>query len=176
VEENLRQTIEVVREACSYGAGVEGEIEHITGVEDGVGSDGVAQRQDLEVTVRFLQETGVDVFAPAIGNAHGIYHSTPTLDSQRVRDIIAIHPVPMALHGGSGLTREQFHTLIKAGCAKVNISTSVKRCFMQNSLNYLESAQRSDIWDPPSLFADVSKAVTGLTVGLAETFGSAGRC
>jgi fructose-bisphosphate aldolase, class II len=176
VEENLRQTIEVIREARAYGAHVEGEIEHITGVEDGVGSDDEAQQQDFGVTLRFLRKTGVDVFAPAIGNAHGIYLSTPTLDIQRVRDIVTKHPVPIALHGGSGLTREQFRALIEAGCAKVNISTSLKRCFMQDSLSYLRVAEQTDTWDPPSLFADVRRRVIALTFDLAETFGSAGRC
>lgn len=64
VEENMRQTVEVVAEARAYGAAVEGEIESITGVEDGVGSDTAARQQDLAVALEFLRTTGVDVFAP----------------------------------------------------------------------------------------------------------------
>lgn len=63
VEENMRQTVEVVAEARAYGAAVEGEIESITGVEDGVGSDTAARKQDLAVALEFLRTTGVDVFA-----------------------------------------------------------------------------------------------------------------
>ena len=64
VEENLRQTIEVVAEARQYGAHVEGEIESITGVEDGIGSDTEAKRQSLDVVLDFIERTEVDVFAP----------------------------------------------------------------------------------------------------------------
>jgi len=73
VEENLRQTKLVVAEAREYGAHVEGEIESITGVEDGIGSDEVDRIQPLEVALNFIAESQVDVFAPAIGNAHGRY-------------------------------------------------------------------------------------------------------
>ncbi|HEY6745187.1 MAG TPA: class II fructose-bisphosphate aldolase, partial [Mycobacteriales bacterium] len=69
IEENQRQTVEVVAEARQYGAQVEGEVESITGVEDGIGSDTEAARQDLGAVVDFIRTTGVDVFAPAIGNA-----------------------------------------------------------------------------------------------------------
>ena len=75
VEENQRQTKEVVAEARRYGAHVEGEIEGIKGVEDGVGSDKESDRQSLEVALTFIRETGIDCFAPAIGNAHGMYAS-----------------------------------------------------------------------------------------------------
>jgi ketose-bisphosphate aldolase len=104
VEENQRQTIEVVAEARSYGANVEGEIESITGVEDGIGSDEEAQRQELPVALEFIRATGIDVFAPAIGNAHGVYHAEPKLDAQRVSDIVAAVRIPIALHGGTGMT------------------------------------------------------------------------
>lgn len=175
VEENLRQTIEVVGEAHRYGAHVEGEIESITGVEDGHGSDEEASRQTLEVSVDFIRQTGVDVFAPAIGNAHGIYHREPVLDFQRVSDLVASEPVPIALHGGSGLTTKQLHDLIARGCAKVNISTALKRLFMRSSLRSLEAAEERDKWDPPSLFSDVRDDVVAFTVDLAEVFGSAGK-
>ena len=79
VEENQRQTKEVVAEARRYGAHVEGEIEGIKGVEDGVGSDEESTRQSLDVALTFIRETGIDCFAPAIGNAHGMYASAPTL-------------------------------------------------------------------------------------------------
>ncbi len=94
VEENKRQTIEVVAEARSYGASVEGEIESITGVEDGIGSDEESRRQSLPVALDFIRATGVDVFAPAIGNAHGVYRTEPKLDAQRVSDIVAAEPDP----------------------------------------------------------------------------------
>jgi ketose-bisphosphate aldolase len=175
VEENQRQTVEVVAEARKYGAQVEGEIEGITGVEDGVGSDTEAQRQSLEVAVGFVRTTGVDVFAPAIGNAHGIYHSAPELDGQRISELVAATGVPMALHGGSGLTKEQFQDLIARGCAKVNISTALKVAYMKASLEHLEEAKAKDKWDPPSLFSHIHAAVKAMAVEHIEMFGSGGR-
>lgn len=175
VEENLRQTIEVVAEARRHGADVEGEIESITGVEDGVGSDTEVERQSLDVVLDFLARTGVDVFAPSIGNAHGSYKQEPVLDYQRVSDIVAAHPIAIALHGGSGMTDEQFRELIARGCVKVNISTALKETFMKSSLRFLEDARARDKWDPPSLFAAVNADVVELTAGLMRQFGSAGK-
>ena len=175
VEENQRQTVEVVAEARRYDADVEGEIESITGQEDGIGSDEESKRQTLEVTLRYLEATGVDVFAPAIGNAHGTYSRAPVLDFQRVSDIVAAHPVPIALHGGSGLSDEQFRDCIARGCAKVNISTALKETFMKSSLAFLSEAEAKGKWDPPSLFTSVGAAVRELTGHFAEVFGSAGK-
>jgi fructose-bisphosphate aldolase class II len=175
VEENLRQTVEVVAEARQRGAHVEGEIEAITGVEDGVGSDSVAHRQSLEVTLDFIRRTGVDVFAPSIGNAHGVYTSEPELDFERVSDIVAAEPIPIALHGGSGMSDDQFRDLIARGCAKVNISTSLKMQYMTSSLKGLRAAEATNKWDPPTLFRAVAADVRALTVDLATTFGSAGK-
>ncbi|MGZ5307069.1 MAG: class II fructose-bisphosphate aldolase, partial [Actinomycetota bacterium] len=137
VEENQRQTKEVVAEAHRQGAHVEGEIEGIKGVEDGVGSDERSTRQSLDVALEFIRSTGIDCFAPAIGNAHGMYATEPTLDSQRVTDIVEAEPIPIALHGGSGMTDAQFADLIARGCAKVNISTALKRRYMQSNLAFL---------------------------------------
>ena len=102
-----------------------------------MGSDEASKRQSLEVALDFIRATGVDCFAPAIGNAHGMYKSEPKLDAQRVSDIVAATPVPIALHGGTGMTDQQFRDLISRGCAKVNISTAVKMTFMKSNLSVL---------------------------------------
>ena len=175
VAENQRQTVEIVAEARSYGAHVEGEIEAITGVEDGIGSDEVAQQQSLATAVGFIRTTGVNVFAPAIGNAHGVYRTEPKLDAQRVSDIVAISPLPIALHGGTGMTDAQFHDLIARGCAKVNISTALKVTFMKSSLEFLRDAEQRDSWDPPSLFAAAAAAVRDMAAEHMRRFGSVGK-
>jgi ketose-bisphosphate aldolase len=175
VEENQRQTIEVVKEAHAVGAAVEGEIEAITGVEDDHGSDEEAGRESLETSLTFIEETGVDVFAPSIGNAHGSYKKALVIDFDRVSDIVAAHPIPIALHGGSGLSDDQFSELIARGCAKVNISTALKELYMKSTLDFLLETQKKNKWDPPSLFADTRAAVVGMVVGLTEQFGSAGK-
>ena len=175
VEENMRQTVEVVAEARSYGAHVEGEIEAITGVEDGIGSDEEARRQSLPVALEFIRTTGVDVFAPAIGNAHGVYRAEPKLDAQRVSDIVVAEPIPIALHGGTGMTDAQFTDLIARGCAKVNISTALKVTYMKANLAFLRGAQERDTWDPPSLFTAVRTAVRDMAADHMRRFGSVGK-
>ena len=175
VEENQRQTIEVVAEARRYGAQVEGEIEAITGVEDDHGSDSVAPQQSLETALNFIDATGIDVFAPSIGNAHGSYKAAPVLDVGRVTEIVDARNIPIALHGGSGLSPEQFADLIARGCAKVNISTALKETFMQSSLAFLKQAEQNSKWDPPSLFKHTRADVMAMVKELTEQFGSAGK-
>ncbi len=175
VEENMRQTVEVVAEARSYGAHVEGEIEAITGVEDDIGSDEEARRQSLPVALEFIRTTGVDVFAPAIGNAHGVYRSEPRLDAQRVSDIVAAEPIPIALHGGTGMTDAQFTDLIARGCAKVNISTALKVTYMKANLAFLRGAQERDTWDPPSQFTPARTALRDMAADHMRRFGSVGK-
>jgi fructose-bisphosphate aldolase class II len=175
VEENQRQTVEVVAEARAYGAHVEGEIESITGVEDDIGSEEEAQRQSLPVALEFIRATGIDVFAPAIGNAHGVYRAEPKLDAQRVSDIVAAQPIPIALHGGTGMTDAQFTDLIARGCAKVNISTALKVTYMKANLAFLRGAEERDSWDPPSLFTATRTAVKDMAADHMRRFGSVGR-
>jgi fructose-bisphosphate aldolase class II len=175
VAENLRQTQEVVREAADRGAHVEGEIEGIQGVEDGIGSDEASAQQSLEVAVDFIQRTGVHCFAPAIGNAHGQYTSAPVLDHQRVTDLVEATGVPMALHGGTGLSADQFRDLIARGCAKVNISTGLKESYMKASLAFLRGAEEQGKWDPPSLFDAQRTAVMETVREHLQLFGSSGK-
>ena len=173
VEENRRQCIEVVAEAKRYGAAVEGEIEGIKGVEDDIGSDAAGPIQSLEVALVFIRSTGIDCFAPAIGNAHGAYRTTPTLDSQRVSDIVAAEAIPIALHGGTGMTPEQFSDLIARGCAKVNISTALKIRFMQSGYDHMTAHPGE--YDPPALFRAQRAAVIEMAKDHIRMFGSEGR-
>jgi fructose-bisphosphate aldolase class II len=175
VAENLEQTTEVVAEARRHGAHVEGEIEGIEGVEDDVGSDAASALQSLDVAVDFIKRTGVDCFAPAIGNAHGQYKRAPKLNHQRVTDLVEATGVPMALHGGTGLSAEQFQDLIARGCAKVNISTALKESYMKSSLEFLRGAEEKGKWDPPSLFTHQRNAVITMAREHIRMFGGAGR-
>ena len=173
VKDNQRQTIEVVAEARAYGAQVEGEIEGIVGVDDGIGSDEASTVQSLDTALDFIRSTGVDIFAPYIGNAHGMYKAAPKLDAQRVSDIVAAVPIPIALHGGTGLLPEQFNDLIARGCAKVNISTAVKISYMRANLVYLQDHPGK--YDPPSLFRFVRAEVMAMAADHIRMFGSAGK-
>ena len=173
VEENTRQTIEVVAEADSYGAQVEGEIETVGGVEDGVGSDDASAVHPTTVSGEFIARTGVYSFAPAIGTAHGLYKTSPELHPERVSEFVAEHPIAMVLHGGTGLTAEQFADLISRGCAKVNISTALKIAFVDGYRGYLDANPGKH--DPPALLAHVREAVKAMAVRHIRMFGSAGK-
>lgn len=172
VEENKRQCVEVVAEARTYGADVEGEIEGFKRTEEMTG-DEAANVQTLETVVDFVKTTGVDVFAPAIGNAHGVYASTPHLDSQRVTDIVEATGIPVALHGGTGMTAEQFTDLIGRGCAKVNISTALKIAFMKSGYDFM--TENPGKYDPPSIFKVQRAAVMEMAKDHMRKFGSEGK-
>ena len=170
VEENQRQCIEVVAEARRYGAAVEGEIEGFKRTEEMTG-DEAEHVQSLETVVQFVKATGVDVFAPAIGNAHGTYKAAPHLDSQRVTDIVEATGIPVALHGGTGMSAEQFTDLIARGCAKVNISTALKIAFMSSGYDFL--VQNPGKYDPPSQMKVQRAAVKAMAEDHIRMFGSA---
>ena len=172
VEENKRQCIEVVAEARRYGAHVEGEIEGFKRTEEMTG-DEVAEEQSLETVVDFIRSTGVDVFAPAIGNAHGMYKTTPKLDNQRVTDIVEATGIPVALHGGTGMTPEQFSDLIGRGCAKVNISTALKIAFMKSGYDFM--TEHPGDYDPPKIFTAQRAAVMEMARYHIRLFGSEGK-
>jgi ketose-bisphosphate aldolase len=173
VAENTRQTAEVVEEARAYGAHVEGEIESVLGVEDGVGSDVAGRIHPVEVSADFIEKTGVYAFAPAVGTAHGLYAEKPELMPERVTQLIDVQPIPMVLHGGTGLQEGQFQDLIARGCAKVNISTALKIVYIDTLREYLEANPKKH--DPPSLFAPVHAAVKETAARHMRMFGSVGK-
>jgi fructose-bisphosphate aldolase class II len=173
VAENTRQTIEVVAEAERFGAHVEGEIESVVGVEDGIGSEEGGEVHPVAVSNEFIAATGVYCFAPAIGTAHGLYKGEPKLAPERVSEIVEVHPIPQVLHGGTGLTEDQFADLIARGCAKVNISTALKIAFIDAHREYLDANPGKH--DPPALFKHVRAAVKEMAEYHIRTFGSAGR-
>jgi len=176
VEENKRQTIEVVAEAARYGALVEGEIEGFKRVDEMADDSGIDEgidEQTLETAVDFVRSTGVDIFAPAIGNAHGMYTTTPKLDNQRVSDIVEATGKPVALHGGTGMTAEQFRDLIARGCAKVNISTALKIAFIQAGYDYV--SEHPTEYDPPKLFVAQRAAVLDMAKEHIARFGAQGQ-
>jgi fructose-bisphosphate aldolase class II len=172
VEENKRQCVEVVAEARQYGALVEGEIEGFKRVEDAAENADV-EEQTLETVVDFIETTGVEIFAPAIGNAHGMYRATPTLDNQRVTDIVEATGIPVALHGGTGMTADQFRDLVARGCAKVNISTALKIAFMQAGHDYL--TENPGAYDPPAQMARQHRAVVDMAKDHIRMLGSDGK-
>lgn len=122
VAENLKETAQVVRIAHAMGASVEGEIGHVGSAAD---DDAASQYTLPSEAVDFVQATGVDALAVAIGTAHGVYKTKPKLDIDRLREIRSATDTPLVLHGGSGLSDDDFRNCIAAGIAKVNIHTDM---------------------------------------------------
>ncbi len=170
-----RETAEVVGEAHGAGVDVESEIENIIGVEDGVGSDVSLHSYDVATLAAVAERTGADLLAPQLGTAHGEYKAQPVLLPQRVRELAALTDRPIVLHGGTGLTPDDFATFIAAGVSKINISTGVKVAYMRSAEKHLAEARARDRWDPPSMFRDISAAVQAAIAVHIEEFGAAGR-
>jgi ketose-bisphosphate aldolase len=172
-EDNMAQTKEVVALAHRHGVAVEGELEAVKGVEDGVGSDQEGAVVPLDKAVAFIRATGIDLFAPAIGTAHGMYKGTPRINFQRVSEIVAAEPVPLVVHGGTGLSEETFQELIRRGAPKINISTQLKITFADGFRTYLE--QKPTEYDPLKLLGAVKKNMTAQVMYFMRVFGSEGR-
>ena len=122
--QNLAETAQIVKIAHSFGASVEGEIGHVgeAATNDGAVSDMYTTPKEA---ADFVAATGVDALAVAIGTAHGAYKTKPCLDIERLKQIRATIDTPLVLHGGSGLSDDDFKNTIKAGIAKVNIFTDL---------------------------------------------------
>ena len=129
-EENIKKVAEMAEIAHSYGATIEGELGHVgnnTDSKEGeeTAVDMSAMYTDPAVAKEFVERTGVDALAIAVGTAHGSYKLKPKLDFDRIKEIAAAVNVPLVLHGGSGLTDEDFKKAIQCGISKINIFTDL---------------------------------------------------
>ncbi|MBQ4613033.1 MAG: class II fructose-bisphosphate aldolase [Clostridia bacterium] len=129
-DDNVRKVKEMADIAHSYGATIEGELGHVGDNEGSAeGSSHLADPSkyftDPKLAKDFVEKTGVDALAIAVGNAHGAYKLPPKLDFERIRTIANTVDVPLVLHGGSGLTDNDFRQAIKEGISKVNIFTDI---------------------------------------------------
>jgi len=124
LEENLANAGRVAGAARAAGVGVEAEL-GIVGRGSEYDSSNNEGLTDVESAARFASESGCDVLAVAIGTAHGLYSAEPRLDLDRLRQIRSRVDLPLAVHGGSGLSEEQFRAVIEAGVSKINIGTDL---------------------------------------------------
>ena len=127
-EENLARVAEMVRICHGMGATVEGELGHV-GDNEGAGKleNPSDYYTDPAVAADFVRKTGVDALAVAVGNAHGDYAFPPKLDFGRISDISRITGLPLVLHGGSGLSDQDFREAAERGICKVNIFTDLDK-------------------------------------------------
>ena len=121
-EENLVNTKKAVTMARNYNAGVEAELGAMPSREGGEAASGPVYTDPAQA-VEFCRETGIDALAPSFGTAHGIYKAKPMLDLERVRIISEKTGLPLVMHGGSGVSEEDYRRAIRAGIRKINYYT-----------------------------------------------------
>ena len=164
-EENVRQT-KLVADYC-HGLGditVEGELGTVCGVEDQVRvAEDEAALCNPDKAEEFVERTDVDLFAPAIGTAHGIYKTeNPKIDFDRFDKIFKILNstslrVPLVIHGGTGLKDDVIKKLVMLGGSKFNVSTELKHTLIDATYNYI--SDHRDEYDPGKIDKAVNKAV-----------------
>ncbi len=173
-EENVALSRQVVAMARPKDITVEAELGAIVGVEDDIHvKEQDAHLADPRQAVEFCAKVEPDCFAPAIGTAHGIYKGEPKIAYDILQQVAASTGVPIALHGGTGLSDAVFRKCIALGCAKVNISTQIKYAFIDGFVGY-HSAHGTQ-YDPLKVikaqFDEMKKAI----VENIRLFGSAGK-
>lgn len=169
-EQNIAETREMVKIAHAFGATVEGEIGHVgeAAKEDNLLTDMYTTPEEAKA---YLEATGVDALAVAIGSAHGVYKKKPMLNIERLKEISSAVKVPLVLHGGSGLSDDDFKNTIRNGIAKVNIFTDLclagERAMKdgeEKKLGYLETRNlkveyiKEAVKHKMTLFGSVNKA------------------
>ena len=172
--ENLALTQEVAGMAGPEDATVEAEIGAIVGVEDDIHvKEQDAHLADVGEAERFCAQVSLDCFAPAIGTAHGVYKGRPRIAFDRLEQIARRTGLPLALHGGTGLSDDVFRRCISLGCAKVNISTQLKYAHIDGFVEYYRSNDQE--YNPlKNLAAQYERLKEGIVRDI-ELFGSAGK-
>lgn len=172
-EENVRKVKEMADIAHSYGATIEGELGHVGDNEGSAeGSSHLADPSafftDPGLAKDFVEKTGVDALAIAVGNAHGAYKLPPKLDFERIRTIAKTVDVPLVLHGGSGLTDNDFKQAIQDGISKVNIFTDINVAAVEAEFKKFSDMNKGII----DLIPAAVEAVKLATMNKLELFGS----
>lgn len=120
-EQNLMETAEIVKAAHSVGVSVEAELGHVANINEDPGEDNIYT--DPALAEEFVKRTGVDCLAVAFGTAHGLYVKQPRLDLSIVTQISEKTGIPLVMHGGSGVSGDNYRRAIKEGICKINYYT-----------------------------------------------------
>ena len=173
-EDNIRETAEIVQYAAIYGCSVEAELGRIGGKEEQIKvNEKEADLTDPNDVPRFVEETGLDALAIAIGTAHGFYKSEPKLDFERLKAIVGITKVPLVLHGGTGVPVDDFKKAVRLGMSKINVGTELKATYT-NAVRDAICANPNEI-DPRKFMRLVKEKCSEVVQGKIEIFGSTNR-
>ena len=166
--ENVRVSAEIVKVAHAMGVGVECELGSVGGLSDERGRADAVIYTDPADARAFLEQTGADFLAVSIGTQHGVYRAAPKLDIPRLREIRRAVDAPLVLHGGSGLSDDDFHNTIAGGISKINVYTDV-----------VLAAKKAISEHPDADYVDLNRhaetAMREATAQKLRLFGSAGR-
>lgn len=175
-KENVEKTRRVVEACRTRGVSVEAELGAVGGDEGG-GLESEADPSlftDPEQAREFVQTTGVDALAVAIGNAHGKYKREPKLDLDRLADVAEATRLPLVLHGGSGIPDADMRGAIERGIAKINFFTGMAQGAAEATADYLKNAG-GKYNDYPEMLASVKRRVTDIVRAQMALFGSEGK-
>lgn len=164
-EENTANTLVAVESAKQTGASVEAEIGSMGAREGGEGSD-TSIYTDPAAAVKFVADTGIDALACAFGTSHGFYRDKPKLDFERLSKIHSLIDVPIVMHGGSGVSEEDYREVIKRGVRKVNYYTYMAKAGgdaisnktysqFHDALKDAEKAMRDNVKNAISVFSEL---------------------
>jgi ketose-bisphosphate aldolase len=162
-DENIRITKQVVNLSAGYDANVEAELGFVAKLGQKHNSQGFTRPEDA---VRFVNKTGVHSLAVAIGSAHGFYKKAPKLDIELLARINESTPVPLVLHGCSGIPDAMLQEAIRNGICKINLATETKNTFM---LALKERLRNNSEIDLRIVFPDATQAVEDLIVKKIKT-------
>lgn len=155
-EENIKITQEVVKRARTYGAHVEAELGYVAKLGQSHSKEGFTQPAEA---LAFVEATGVDALAVAIGSAHGFYKKEPELDFELLAAIKKVCQATLVLHGSSGIPAEQLRKAMTLGICKINLATEIKNAFMNTLKQHL--LERDEI-DLRKVFPIATREVTKL--------------
>ena len=144
LEENIKKTKKVVDYAHSKDITVEAELGHVGGMEDDVKS--TILLADFDECIRFVNETGIDSFAPAIGTVHGIYKGMLNIDYDLISKLRNSLSVPLVMHGGSGLSHDILRHAIKCGITKINVNSDIQYVWSEAVKDFIKN--NPNVYDP----------------------------
>lgn len=174
LEDNIAITNRVLEMARPVGVSVEAELGKIGGTEDHVTvSEKEAMFTDPEEARYFVEKTGVDSLAIAIGTAHGQYQGEPKLDFERLKIIRELTGIPIVLHGSSGVPDEAVRQAIELGVRKVNIDTNIRESFVSAMRKVI--AEKPDEIDPRKILGPAREATIEMIRDKIRVFGSNGK-
>lgn len=174
LEDNIALTRQVVAAARPVGVSVEAELGKIGGTEDDIHVDDAdVYFTDPDEARRFVEETGVDSLAVAIGTAHGRYKGEPKLDFARLEKIRSLVNIPIVLHGSSGVPDAAIREAVRLGVRKINIDTNIREAFVDRFREVI--AANPDEIDPRKILGPAREAAVELIREKIRLFGSAGK-